>query len=319
MELSEVVGHIRLSCIQVALRIERRAQLPPYLGSTLRGVLARCTREVVCGLRHPTCDGCLLVERCAYSVLFETPPDSRLPLWQRRTDWPRPYVIRPPAPREKPWLAGEELAFQVLLFGRAAEYAPFLLEAIRQVPGYGLGSGRAKVGVVRVEDAAQSLLGLSGPAVLKLPSLSVVNPMAAAPDFEGWGSVRLDFETPLRILEKGRRVSDLSFQSLIRALIGRVCSVVSFHCGTAASLAEYEDLLEQAGKVLTTGTSLRDQSLHRWSNRQQRRIPLDGLTGSAVFTGPPLRDFLGLLWAGQFTHVGKGTVHGLGQYRVSHA
>jgi hypothetical protein len=41
-----------------------RQTLPPYLGSTVRGIFAASLRQVVCVTRAPVCDGCLLLHRC---------------------------------------------------------------------------------------------------------------------------------------------------------------------------------------------------------------------------------------------------------------
>jgi hypothetical protein len=58
----------------------RRQTLPAYLGSTVRGIFAASFRQVVCVTRAPVCDGCLLLHRCPYPYIFETPPALHLPV-----------------------------------------------------------------------------------------------------------------------------------------------------------------------------------------------------------------------------------------------
>ena len=60
------------------------------------------------------------------------------------------------------------------------------------------------------------------------------------------------------------------------------------------------------------------RDLVRWSGAQRREIDLHGVSGSLELPGGP-----GLLWplfaAACWTHIGKGTVFGLGQLRISAA
>jgi hypothetical protein len=76
----------------------RRQTLPAYLGSTVRGIFAASFRQVVCVTRAPVCDGCLLLHRCPYPYIFETPPALHLPevLQKRFRQAPRPYIFEVP-------------------------------------------------------------------------------------------------------------------------------------------------------------------------------------------------------------------------------
>jgi hypothetical protein len=76
----------------------RRQTLPAYLGSTVRGIFAASFRQVVCVTRAPMCDGCLLLHRCPYPYIFETPPPLHLPeaLQKRFRQAPRPYIFEVP-------------------------------------------------------------------------------------------------------------------------------------------------------------------------------------------------------------------------------
>ena len=76
----------------------RRQTLSVYLGSTVRGIFAASFRQVVCVTRAPVCDGCLLLHRCPYPYIFETPPALHLPevLQKRFRQAPRPYIFEVP-------------------------------------------------------------------------------------------------------------------------------------------------------------------------------------------------------------------------------
>ena len=75
-------------------------------------------------------------------------------------------------------------------------------------------------------------------------------------------------------------------------------------------------ILEAASTVTVEEQDLQLKRLVRWSNRQKAAVRLDGLVGRVVFAGEHLPAFQQLLRAGELFHVGKGTVFGLGKYRM---
>jgi len=61
-------GRYVFSCL-----IEDDAVLPPYKGSTLRGIFGHALKKVVCALKKQNCAECLLADRCIYPTVFEIP------------------------------------------------------------------------------------------------------------------------------------------------------------------------------------------------------------------------------------------------------
>lgn len=137
--LHDLASQLVYAHVRFELAGESDCRLPLFLGSTLRGGLALAMRSVACALRNEQCPSCMLRERCHYSVLFETPPDSRLDAWQNQASWPRPIVIEPPGLRADPWRQGEILPFDIVLFGRAAHSFPYLVLAASRMATTGLG------------------------------------------------------------------------------------------------------------------------------------------------------------------------------------
>jgi hypothetical protein len=50
--------------------LEDDALLPPFKGSTFRGVFGRALKEVVCALKRQECPTCLLRSQCVYTQVF---------------------------------------------------------------------------------------------------------------------------------------------------------------------------------------------------------------------------------------------------------
>jgi hypothetical protein len=103
---------------------EGRQSLPTYLGSTIRGMIAASFRDLVCMTQSSICEGCLLLNRCAYPYIFETPPPLHAPeaLRKRFHQAPRPYVFNVP----RVYQGEPTLHLGLVLIGRAIDYLPYL-------------------------------------------------------------------------------------------------------------------------------------------------------------------------------------------------
>ncbi len=60
-------GNYRFHC-----RFDAAAELPPYKGSTFRGVFGHALKRVVCALKRQECPACILRERLTRSEGIET-------------------------------------------------------------------------------------------------------------------------------------------------------------------------------------------------------------------------------------------------------
>jgi CRISPR/Cas system endoribonuclease Cas6 (RAMP superfamily) len=61
------------------------------------------------------------------------------------------------------------------------------------------------------------------------------------------------------------------------------------------------------------------QDWARYSSRQQQKIPMGGVVGSYLLNTNGLEPLWPFLWLGQWTHLGKGAVMGLGRYKIEEA
>jgi hypothetical protein len=128
-------------------------------------------------------------------------------------------------------------------------------------------------------------------------------------------AIRLRFLTPTRFRIRGRLVEQPTFTELIRLLSLRL-SIMAQVQADAPIQYDYKALLERADAVRATSSTLSLLALERRSNRQNKTLEIDGFTGDIHFVGDRLLEFLPLLLAGEFLHVGSGTAFGLGRYEV---
>ena len=298
---------------------DRRSLLPPYLGSTVRGVFAASFRKLVCATGAPVCEGCLLIDRCPYPYIFETPSPHHIPepLQRRFRQAPRPYVLDVPLA-----YAGEaELELGLVLVGRAVDFLPYFIYVMEEVGKKGIGRARVPYRLLSVADGSRDggpVIFHSAERIVREDFHGVILEALPREGDERVTRVTLEFLTPLRVKkyggyqESGER---MTFATLMDLLLGRIEALSFFHCG--GEWAPHEGLRAKAQDVRVVAKNLSLQRLERYSNRRQQRLPLHGLVGTLTVEGE-LTEFLPLLRMGEYIHIGEGTAFGLGRYRLQH-
>lgn len=316
--LLEALRPFRCVRLRVEARASSRIQLPPYLGSTLRGAFGMALRRSTCVLRRQECATCLLRTRCVYSYAFETALSGSGEKERRYASAPHPFVLNldtsPLGDREP----GSQFAFGLSLIGRAADFLPYFVHAFERMGETGIGRGRGgfRVDAVRVLDGHEACVEtIYEKGELRLPRtvLKLEDALSAsrgiAPD-----GLTLRLVTPLRLLQGGALCREPHFPVLLTNLLRRLENLVCFHCEQDGEFP-YGDLLERAEAIRLARNETRWYDWERYSNRQERRMKLGGLVGAVTYEGD-LTPFLPLLALGEWVNVGKGTTFGLGRYRV---
>lgn len=277
---------------------DRPLRLPPYPGAIWRSAFGKTLRDQTCITGAETCAGCPALSGCGYAILFEPPPPAVRAgeLAQHYTELPQPYVLAPVAAPE----AGDSSAsLDLTLIGQASRRWREVLAA---------------AAAMRVRQAKLQLQ-----AVQPLPinsndsSLGVAEAPQPPP---APGKARLRLLHPLRLRRQNRyvRPEDFDFSSFFTALARRI-SMLHDQQGGPPLAYDYRRLAEQARAVQTAGMQLRWFDSKRYSARQERSIPMGGIVGDLVLEGE-LSELWPWLWTGQWLHVGKGAVMGLGRYQL---
>lgn len=245
----------------------------------LRGVWGRA-------LRH--------VDAAAYRQVFA-------PAGAAHRRLPR-YILRPalPDPTTAP-------AVEWILLGVAESLEPVLWRAWDIASGMGLGPTRAPFAIRERVPLGPGNEGTRSEA--KRWRLSEAAwPLAGEPAST---PCRLHFLAPVRLIRRGTLIEAPGLADIATAAARRAAGLAGEDRGEP-----YRNLIrgvqhEAAG--LTAGPWRGERSdLVRWSAAQQREIDLYGVTGGLELPVGPGRLWL-LLAAAGWTHIGKGTVFGLGQ------
>lgn len=298
------------------LRAVEAIELPPYAGSAFRGGFGQAFRQVVCVSRFSECEGCCLLERCAYPAVFESPRPKESAVMSKANAIPHPFVLEPPL-GVRHLARAERFALHLILVGRGIGYFPYLLFAIEELGRRGLGRGRGRY---RVE--AVYALGLKQEEPIYSGRLRrILGPgiLLSLADVGGCDSARLErlevqFVTPTRILANGRLTGRLEFPTLFKALRRRLELLATFY-GNGTPVRDGADLAQTAAEVRIENADLQWCDWERYSGRQQAWMKLGGVVGVVCYRGD-LAPFLPYLKAGEFLHVGNGTSFGLGEMRL---
>jgi hypothetical protein len=330
---------LRLARYAIELRAVEAARLPAFSGTTLRGAFGYALKRAVCVMPHRDCAKCLLADRCTYPFVFETAPAAGSKL-ESQQNAPHPFALEPPIEdkgtrgqgegpgesRSSPRILapGDAIAFGLSLYGRAIESLPYIVFAIHGMAENGLGAGRARFDLTRVEslDPDGARHSHYDPKSGRLDSLHAtgagldqwVEARLAAMPFKP-ETLALRFRTPARIKSDDQLQPRPSFDLLVRNLLRRVSMLAELYGETPLDL-DYGGLLARAATVTVRSSALHWWDVERYSTRQQTAMRMGGFVGTIEFAGAAIGGFLPLFAAGELLGIGKGTGFGLGRFEL---
>jgi hypothetical protein len=278
-------SHLRLT-----LAPKRSLVLPPgNAANSIRGAFGTIFRKLCCEptcREARTCDG---QHTCPYARVFEPAPPPGSAALSKLESIPRGFVFRAPHDAKTDYAAGETLAFELLLFGSAAQFLPSFVLAFSQLIHEGFGANRAPTELLSVEEIA--------------PEPPVEIPR---------DHVTVRFLTPTHLVSQGKAVRAPEFHHLFKRVRDRINALATFY-GTGQIDADFAGLGAASEQIATLRRATQWESLVRTSSRTGQRHELSGFTGECEFAGDlaPFREWLIL---GQQCHVGKHAVWGNGQY-----
>ncbi len=291
---------------------QTEARLPEYFGSALRGAFGWALKKSCCALKNQHCVDCILRQRCAYAWIFETEryKDANGRQVNAR---PHPYVLQPGNNTSGLRQAGESWTFVVLLFGRGIDYLPHIVYSVQKMGEEGIGAatkyGMGRFTLEKIEESGAIILNSENGKLHHAPSVS--EPLFSSPSSEPVHTLRCTLETPLRLKKDNALHKELPFHVLIRAALRRIAALEAAY-GQGEPALDYSGLARRAERVETTQSTIRWQDLLRFSNRQQQKVSLSGLVGTAEYRGE-LHEFVPLLAYVEQVNLGKQTVFGLGK------
>lgn len=288
-------------------------------GSAWRGLFGVALKQVVCVMSDPQCSACMVRYSCGYAYLFDTPVPPAAKKMRRYPAAPHPYAIVPPTlERDSELPANAPFSLNLRLFGEGRRYLAYLVAAWKRAGTLGLGRQQGRFRLRQV--VQRKTLGgeqwttiQQSEARLLQTLTTTLPPLPPLPQ-----QVRLQLLSPLRVMRQGHLVTpeQFHFADLFHPLLRRLSMLCYFHTRTPLEV-DFRQLNDLALQVPLYASALEWHPWVRYSNTQKQRIAMDGLTGSLLLEGEALGELWPYLWVGQWLGVGKGTVMGLGQYRIT--
>lgn len=276
------------------------------MGSTLRGVFGHALRDTVCVCGQPENHA----SDCPYRSIFHAPPHSQLNISHKNTP-PQAYVIEPPFPSKTQFQAGETYAFDMVLVGQIQQLLPLIVGAWQLAFQRGIGKekgiGTLQSVAIQIDDEWKNLKNNQyfsiQQATFKLPEQFASHYV-------------MNLQTPLRIQQQGKlcRVHDLNANVVLRQVMRRVSIMTQLYGGLHLAV-DFGDLVQTIEKIDFTPELFWYENT-RYSNRQHQYIPLGGALGTIYLRDVPT-EWAILLYIGQWLHIGKETVFGLGKYALT--
>ena len=277
-----------------------RLSFPPgESGNVVRGAFGLLLRQTA--------------SRDAYARLFEPGRAGGRPSGLQ--DWPRPFVFRTAAVDGREIAPGEAFHIDMHMFDGRPELMAAIRAAFEQLRETGLGPGRGRAALSRVEQIGKDettweMAGQPGPP-------TVVS-LDAGPGDRTVRRVRLRFLTPTEL--KGGNGPGIvpgggpEFGVLFARLRDRISTLRALY-GAGPLEIDFRGLGARARAVELLSSDLNWTSARRRSSRTGQSHPLGGFTGEAEYAGE-LGEFLPWLRAARWTGVGRQTVWGKGDVRV---
>lgn len=224
-------------------------------------------------------------------------------------DWPRPFVFRVSHLDGLTIAAGGSFYLDVHIFELRLPVLPHFRAAFHQLAIRGLGPGRGRTELERVEQ-----LDLAGEAREVPGDPGEPSSVSLETDSEIRNHVAIRFLTPTELKSDGERVERPVFPILFARLRDRIGTLRSLY-GAGPLPIDFFALGLRAGSVRLTRCNLVRESVSRKSGRTGQVHPLGGFTGEAEYEGE-LSEFLPWLRAARWVGVGRQTVWGKGDLRV---
>lgn len=251
-----------------------------------------------------------------FAPLFDPalPPD---PVALKRYQRPgAPFALSFSAKQAGYYDSGDRLQMSVCFWGSGIQRVVDFATVLQRLGSIGLhrGEGFFELAAIEAEDAAGSrhVLWTGGQLHELAPPVN---------DLRWWlevstpvDSLVLEFETPARLLSRGKPLFRIDFRQLFPYILRRVTSVLYAHCGCEVQ-ADVASLLAEAASVDVNENRLcwKDWRVLEGSEQSQE---LGGVSGSILLSGGALQPLLWILRTGSLLNLGKGASYGAGIFRL---
>jgi len=309
---------MKLAKYRIILKPSSNFSLPSYKGSTFRGGFGHTLKRITCQNNEKNCTSCNLRSKCIYHYIFETTISKEINGKQKHTELPHPFIIEPPFDRNRYYTPDDKILLNLILVGHAIDYIPHIIFAFEELGRIGIGKDKGRYIIEKVinicEDSEICTYGSSFHIKDECPMMDSTDLIKKTSQLN-YQQITLNFLTPTRIKYQGKLIIDIDFEIIMKNLLRRLSWLAEIHCDEKWEM-DWQGIISRAKEQV----NMLDSNLHwydweRYSQRQVKKMKMGGFVGTATFTGE-ISEFLPFLKLGEYLHIGKGTVYGLGKYEI---
>lgn len=243
----------------------------------------------------------------AYSYLFETPliQIGNASAILHGSHAPHPFVISPAGTRPETDSGEHVTEIDLILMGRAISHANLAVEALTTAAKSGIYHVPYQLRHISCFHPAQGWQ--SG------GNASPISIFDAPPQKAETAS--LCFVHPLRFKshQNGAHLQGVLADELCGTLVRRYKQLEGCHDSPWVA-PDYRELFSACRQTQIADQRLDWYEWSRYSNRQRKHVPMGGFIGDIMLEGRGLFTLWPYLWLGQWLHLGKGSVMGMGRY-----
>ena len=262
--------------------------------NVLRGALGTVFREMACVPECPEAKKCERRQGCAYARVFE--PAAVLAGPSGLADLPRPFVFRARHLDAAEIRPGASFWFDLHVFMQDPDVLEHFTRTFREIGRRGLGPGRGRADLCRVDQLDPCQIPLDPPA-------------------SSLRRIRVDFLTPTELKHEDSIATRPDFGILFARVRDRIGTLSALY-GAGPLPIDFGATSGRAAQVRMIRCEIQSVKVTRRSSRTGQQHPIGGFTGSADYEGE-LGEFVPYLEAARWTGVGRQTVWGKGELALA--
>src|SRR5581483_11217117 len=271
----------------------------------LQGALGNMFRKIACAPDCRSARECPRRAECAYARIFQ--PSSLGSSPSGLSDWPRPFVFRAEHLNMRVVRAGETFHFDLNLFVPRHDEIGYFASAFAELAHEGLGPRRCRArleSVSQLDCRREPLPYIGGPLSLDL-----------RPGSDPTTAVCVDFATAVELKTDGGLASTPTFDILFARIRDRISTLRALY-GAGPLNIDFKLMSERAAAIRMCRCNMRHTTTKRTSSRTGQTHAMGGFIGRADYEGD-LTEFMPYLETARWTGVGRHTVWGKGEIRVT--
>ncbi len=301
--------NIRYIKLHFTVRFTEDTRIPTYKASALRGGMGEMLLRANC-VRDRDCENCDFEKECPVRRIMYADME-KLPDFMHGGEGIG-YVIECEDYHED-FQAGDEMRFNLILFGKLIVYFSQCLNAFYALGMNGLGKEKSRFEIASVTNTTGEPVLEGNNVMMERLGISTVRKYVGyrrKKISDGDFTWEIRFQSPLSLKYRGEMLSEFRLNALLEGLGRRIYILDCFEGNEAEQvnldIDPGQDFIEQNSRKVR---------IPRYSNHQSSKMSWEGLEGKARLQDLP-EDLLDWLLAGELVHVGKNTNFGFGRYRV---